>query len=220
MNPSSNPRYVPALAHDWLTPYYDAVVRATTREQTFKRALIHQARIEPGQHVLDLACGTGTLAIMVKQREPLATVIGVDGDRSILAIAGRKAEDAGVAVQFDYGLSDSLPYPDGHFDRALSTLFFHHLTWADKRRAAGELFRVLGPGAELHVADWGRPANAVMRALFVAIQVLDGFENTEDNAAGRLVELFQWAGFSAVAQPETFNTVFGTLALYSARKRA
>lgn len=218
MNPPSKSRYVPALAYNWLTPYYDAVVRATTREQTFKQALIHQARLKPGQQVLDLACGTGTLAVWVKQHEPLATVVGVDGDPSILAIAKQKAADIDVAVQFDHGLSHSLPYPDGQFDRALSSLFFHHLTWADKRRAARELFRVLRPGAELHVADWGRQGNAVMRTLFVAIQLLDGFENTADNASGRLVELFQWAGFSATVQRETFNTVFGTLALYSAYK--
>ena len=76
MRRSPTPKYVPALGFDWLTPYYDAVVRATTRERHFKHALIRHASFEPGQRVLDLACGTGTLAIWIKQYQPQADVTG------------------------------------------------------------------------------------------------------------------------------------------------
>lgn len=218
MEPSTEAKYVPALRFRWLTPAYDAVVGATTRERTFKRALIAQAGVEPGQRVLDLASGTGTLAIWIKTAQPGAEVVGIDGDPAILAIASRKAQGAGASVRFDHGLSHSLPYDAGHFDRVVSSLFFHHLSWADKQRTVGEVFRVLKPGGELHVADWGRAANPLMRGLFSLVQVLDGFENTRDNVAGRLVELFEDGGFLQVAQGQTFATVFGTLALYSAIK--
>lgn len=217
MNPRHD-EYVPALRFQWLTPYYDRIVRLTTREATFKRALIAQARIEPRQRVLDLACGTGTLAIWIKRSEPLAEVVGVDGDRSILVLASRKAQQAGVSVRFDHGMSDKLPYSAGQFDRVVSSLFFHHLSRAAKERTVQELFRVLRPGAELHVADWGRPSSPLMRALFLAIQSLDGFANTQDNVDGRLVELMRSAGFSEVLELETFSTVFGTMALYRALK--
>lgn len=60
-------RYVPALRHDWLTPFYDVIVKFTTRERRFKRALIGQARLEPGLRVLDVATGSGTLALWMKQ---------------------------------------------------------------------------------------------------------------------------------------------------------
>lgn len=210
--------YVPALRFPWLTPYYDRIVRVTTRETTFKRSLIRQARIEPRQRVLDLACGTGTLAIWIKQFEPLADVIGVDGDPSILVLASRKAQQAGLSVRFDHAMSDKLPYPAGQFDRVVSSLFFHHLSTAAKERTAQDLFRVLKPGAELHVADWGRPSSPLMRALFLAVQWLDGFANTQDNVEGRVVEVMQSAGFSEVSERETFSTVFGTLTLYSAVK--
>lgn len=210
--------YVPALSFNWLTPYYDVVVGTTTRERTFKHALIQQADVKAGHEVLDLACGTGTLAIWAKQRQPMATVTGVDGDPAILAIANRKAERAKVPVQFERGLSYDLPYPSARFDRVLSSLFFHHLTWGDKKRTAREVFRVLKPGAELHVADWGYPTNALMRGLFFSIQALDGFSNTQDNVSGKLIELFAQAGFSKVTQRRTFSTIFGTLALYSATK--
>lgn len=216
MPQSSRSEYVPALSFHWLTPYYDAVVGTTTRERAFKHALIQQAGFQAGQQVLDLASGTGTLTIWIKQSQPLATVTGVDGDPAVLSIATRKAQQANVEVQFDHALSYNLPYPAAHFDRVVSSLFFHHLTWENKQRTARELFRVLKPGAELHVADWGYPTSMLMRGLFLSIQLLDGFKNTQDNVSGKLIELFQQAGFSEVAQRQTFGTIYGTMALYSA----
>jgi SAM-dependent methyltransferase len=218
MSGTDESRYVPALGFQWLTPAYDVVVRTTTRERTFKTALIEQADIGPDQEVLDLACGTGTLAIWIKQRHLQANVRGIDGDPNILAIASRKAKEANVPIGFDRGLSFSLPYPDASFDRVLSSLFFHHLCWRDKQRTAQELYRVMRPGGQLHVADWGRASGALMRAAFFAIQLLDGFENTQGNVEGRLVELFREAGFSDVSEQRTFATVFGTLSLYHAVK--
>ncbi|MDP2368867.1 class I SAM-dependent methyltransferase [Rhodoferax sp.] len=213
-------KYVPALGWHWLTPCYDAVVQATTRERRFKQALITQASFEPGQRVLDLASGTGTLAIWIKQHQPHAQVTGVDGDPAILARATRKAQQAEVAVQFDQALSHHLPYPAAHFDRVVSSLFFHHLRWEDKERTARELFQVLKPGAALHVADWGRADNALMRGLFLLVQLLDGFKTTQDNVSGKLVTLFEAAGFVDVQQRQTFHTLLGTMALYSAVKPA
>lgn len=171
----------------------DAVNRP--RERTFKEALIHQAQFAPGQRVLDLATDTGTLAI-----------------------AARKARRAGVVIRFEREPSFVLPYPDAHFHRVVSSLFFHHLSWQDKVATSRELMRVLKPGGELHVADWGRPANGLMRALFLMIRCLDGFESTRDNAAGRLVALFEQAGLREVAERARFSAVFGTLALYSAAR--
>ncbi|TMB47435.1 MAG: methyltransferase domain-containing protein [Deltaproteobacteria bacterium] len=82
--------YVPALGFDWLTRFYDPVLRATVREETFKRRLIEQARIQAAHDVLDLGCGTATLTIMVKQTCPAARVVGLDGDPKVLAIAREK----------------------------------------------------------------------------------------------------------------------------------
>ena len=210
--------YVPALGYHFLTPFYDAVVGATTRERRFKEALIQQARLASGQRVLDLASGTGTLAIWIKRHQPLLDITGVDLDPAVLAIASRKAKAAKLDIRFERAPSYNLPYPASHFDRVVSSLFFHHLPWQDKMRTARELVRVLKPGGELHVADWGRPTNFVMRGLFLVIQCLDGFETTRDNVAGRLVELFEQAGFADVAEQRTFSTIYGTMALYRAVK--
>ena len=213
-------KYVPALGYSWLTPFYDTVVGKTTRERTFKNALIKQANFEPGHQVLDLASGTGTLAIWIKQSHPAITVIGLDGAPDILALAERKAKQAKVDITFEQGFSTILPYPDEHFDRVVSSLFFHHLDWGRKTRTAIEIYRVLKPGGEIPIADWGRAENLLMRCLFFAIQTLDGFSNTQDNVEGKLVGLFEHAGFAEVALRETFSTIFGTMALYSAAKFA
>ncbi|MGH8443186.1 MAG: class I SAM-dependent methyltransferase [Nevskiaceae bacterium] len=209
-------RYVPALGFRFLTPLYDAVLRVTTRERTFKQALLDQAGLVSGQDVLDLACGTGTLTMWAKQRAPGLRLTGLDGDPEMLARARAKSRSAGMEIAFDEGLSTTLPYEDRRFDRVLSSLFFHHLDRDSKQRSLGQAFRVLKPGGELHVADWGRAANPLMRAAFLSIQLLDGFGNTADNVQGLLPEFMRAAGFAEVAEAQRFSTMWGTLSLYRA----
>ena len=72
--------YIPALKFTWLTPLYDFVVATTTREKRFKQRLLQQASLQPGWDVLDLGCGTGTLALWAKQAQPAARIVGLDGD--------------------------------------------------------------------------------------------------------------------------------------------
>ncbi|MCP5090216.1 MAG: class I SAM-dependent methyltransferase [Gammaproteobacteria bacterium] len=218
MTASDHGNCVPALRYRWLTPYYDAVVGISTRERTFKTALIAQAGLESGHQVLDLACGAGTLSIWAKEALPDMIVLGVDGDPDVLSIARRKAVRANSVVEFETAMSYDLPYPNAHFDRVLSSLFFHHLSFDDKVRTAKEVYRVLKPGGQLHVADWGRAENLAMRGLFVFVQILDGFANTQDNVKGKLAGVFDEAGLSSVTEHQTFRTMFGILALYSADK--
>ena len=217
---TSGERYVPALGLHCLTPAYDVVVRATTRERRVKRALIEQARLRPRHRVLDLATGTGTLAIWMKQLEPTLEVAAIDGDADVLAIARKKARRATLAIDWMQALSHDLPFPAGSFDRVVSSLFFHHLSGDAKLRTAREVFRVIKPGGELHVADWGRPTGPAMRGLFFAVQLLDGFGNTRDNVNGQLVPLFQRAGFSDVAATVSIDTALGTMVLYRGTKPA
>jgi SAM-dependent methyltransferase len=218
--PSPPQSFVPALGFALLTPLYDAVVRAGLRERSFRSRLIEQAAIRPGDRVLDLGCGTGTLLQWMDGRQPAARYTGVDADADVLDRARCKLAGAATPIQLDRARADALPYADAGFDRVVSSLFFHHLERDAKQRVAAELLRVLRPGGELHIADFGRPRNGLMRALFVPVQLLDGFGCTRDNVAGRLPGLLAEAGFRAVAERQRIDTAFGTLALYSAVRPA
>jgi ubiquinone/menaquinone biosynthesis C-methylase UbiE len=212
---SQEPGFVPALGRLG-TRFYDPVVRLTTREARFKERLLDVAGLRPGERVLDLGCGTGTLAIGAGQRQPTATIVGLDADPGMLEQARRKSQAAGVELQLDQGSATDLPYPDGSFDVVLSSLLFHHLDRDAKKAAAREIGRVLAPGGRLALADWGAPSDPFMRALFVTIQLVDGFDTTADNVAGRLPDILRCAGLADVRERERLRTVYGSLVLLEA----
>lgn len=214
MNANDEP-YVRALRFRSLTRFYDRVLGATMKEEKFKRLLVEQARILPGQRVLDLGCGTGTLTILMKQAVPEAMAVGLDGDPEALAIAREKVERAG-AIELEHTLAWEAPFEAASFDRVLSSLVFHHLTTENKRQTLGKIREWLRPSGELHVADWGRPQDLLMRLAFLPVQLLDGFETTSDSAQGRLEPLMREAGFAEVAETHRERTLFGTLSLYRA----
>ena len=215
---SSSNSYIPALGFRWLTRFYDPVVRLTTREATFKQELLRQARIESGQRILDLGCGTGTLAAMVKRACPGAEVFGLDADPDALKLARAKLRTNGIEVRLDQGLASALPYSLESFDAVISSLFFHHLSFEAKQKAMLEVFRVLRPGGQFLVADWGKPSNAPMRLAFLSVQILDGFATTADNVRGLLPDLLNGAGFEKLTITNSYSTLLGTLSLYSAVK--
>jgi len=130
-------RYIPALRFHRLTPFYDPVLKWVMQEEVFKRRLIAQAAIRDGHQVLDLGCGTGTLTLLVKRLHPRAEVTGMDGDADVLTIAKAKAQQASLPITWDHGLANQLPYPDGRFDRVLSSLVLHHLTRSAEGVAPG-----------------------------------------------------------------------------------
>lgn len=215
MNPSSEP-YVHALRFRSLTRFYDRVLGATLKEEKFKGLLVGQARVLPGHRVLDLGCGTGTLTILLKTAAPEATVAGLDGDPEALGIAREKAAREGVAIEFHEALAWDAPFETASFDRVVSSLVFHHLTTENKRRTLRRIREWLRPGGELHVADWGRAQDLLMRLAFLPVQILDGFETTSDSVRGLLMPLMREAGFEEVTETRRERTVFGTLSLYRA----
>jgi ubiquinone/menaquinone biosynthesis C-methylase UbiE len=217
-DPIEERKFLPALRWKALTPAFDTVVRITAREHAIKQRLLDQAAVRPGDSVLDLGSGTGTLALWLKQRCPEAGVMGLDADPDVLALARRKAAAARCDIEFVEGFSTELPFPPDSFDTVLSTLFFHHLTGADKRGTLAEVVRVLKPSGQLHVADWGKPSDPAMAALFYSVRLLDGFEVTADNVRGALPALFEESGLEDARERNRLRTALGTLALYSARK--
>ena len=211
----SNDRCVPAAGVRALTPLYDTSVRVAMRENVWRRQMLAHVVETGAATVLDVGCGTGTLAVMLARRMPDARVIGLDGDPEILSRARRRASDTGVNVELVLGLADAIPMEDGSVDCVVSSLVFHHLMPSAKQRALAEMRRVLTPGGRFVVADFGRPHGPVMRLAFAVIQLLDGFENTRQHAAGELPALIEHAGFQ-VDTLSRLRTGFGTLDILAA----
>lgn len=106
--------------------------------------------IEPGSRVLDVACGTGGVALRAARAG--AQVTGIDISADQLAKARSAAEAAGLHVDFDEGDAERLPYGDGEFDVVASA--FGVVFAPDHRRAAGELARVCRSSGRLVLTAW------------------------------------------------------------------
>ena len=212
----SSTTYIPALKYRVLSRYYDPVIRLTCREKTFKSKLLEQ--IPPGGRytILDVGCGTGTLTAWVKERFPNASVIGIDADEAVLAMAREKFGKRGLAIETSVGYAQHLPFEDRRFDVVLSSFLLHHLPTTQKEAALREIARVLKPGGSFYLADWDRPQNVPMRIAFFFVRLFDGFENTRAHARGEMTERIQEAGFGEVSRTHRYMTVFGTLSLWTA----
>lgn len=184
--------FLPAAGRDFLLPLYDPFVRligATAARDT----LIEQAALRAGTRVLDIGCGTGTLAVRIKKLQPEVEVVGLDPDPKALSRAERKARTASAAVRFDRGFADDLPYENASFDRVLSSFMFHHLPTQAKDETLSEVRRVLKPGGSFCLLDFGgngSHGHGLMTHLFHADHRLE--DNSEDEIVGRL----RRAGFS------------------------
>jgi SAM-dependent methyltransferase len=116
--------------------------------------VVESLAIGPGDRVLDVACGTGGVALRAARAG--AEVVGIDISSDQLAKARRAAADGGLEIQFDEGDAQELPYADAEFDAVASA--FGVVFAADHQRAAAELARVCRSGGRLALTAW--PADA------------------------------------------------------------
>lgn len=187
--------FTPALAYSVLTPVYDLASEVLGFGRSFKAVVARLAEVQPGEAVLDLGCGTGTLLQALVARQPGARFTGIDPDRQVLAIARRRLQRSARTVELVEGYAQDLPFPDQAFDLVISTLIFHHLPDPVKVCALGEVRRVLAPHGRFLLVDFGAPATRVARVVLTIGSVFDGRDNMRANLAGELPEVLAAAGF-------------------------
>lgn len=114
------------------------------------RELVEAVELRPGARVLDVACGTGHVALEAARRFGEAT--GIDYVPELVEVARRRADAEGLEVNFQVADAEALPFADDSFDNVLSAIGV--MFTADHDRAAAELVRVCRPGGRIGMANW------------------------------------------------------------------
>ncbi|MDP1813258.1 MAG: class I SAM-dependent methyltransferase [Leadbetterella sp.] len=210
-------KYIPALRFHWLTNIYDWLVSGLMPEKELKNEIIKNANIQDNYTVLDFGIGTATLSIMAYKSNPKAIFKGLDIDDNILKIAKQKIKNSNVKIELIKYNGGTLPFSDNTIDRIITSLVLHHLTTEQKLEAFFEFKRVLNSDGELHIADWGKASNYLMRLMFNVVQLLDGYKTTNDNVKGKLPSIIKQAGFKQVNISQKINTVLGTVEIFQVK---
>ena len=211
--------FTPAAGHSALTPVYDLALRVLTRERRWRNALLEQIGPTDGDSILDVGCGTGTLAIMLKRRAPGARVVGVDPDPTVLAIAAAKARRAGVQIEWRRGFAEDAAAL-GQFDHVVSALVFHQVPPGGKSAGLRAMFDAVLPRGAVHVADYCLQPDWLMRQLFRFIQAIDGRTNTQANAQGAVERILHGLAGEPVRAETVVRTPTGAISLFRLWKGA
>ncbi len=188
-------------------PWYDTVTWVLTlgREPAIRKMTLKLAKIRPGESVLDVGCGTGTLTIAAKAKAgPGGRVAGIDAAPEMIGVARRKAAKKGAGVDFQAALIEDIPFAEGTFDAVLSSLMLHHLPEDVKRSGFAEVRRVLRPGGRFLAIDLGLTGGGFVGHVIGAIT---GHSHGRGDLR-KLTAMLEDAGFTDV---ESGRTKFGPL---------
>ena len=158
-----------------------------------RKRIVALAQPAAGEKVLDVGCGTGTLAIALRAKVgPGGEVVGIDAAPEMIAVARDKAAKRGADVDFRVGLIEEIPFPDDSFDLVLSSFMFHHLPGDVRQEGLTEIRRVLKPGGRFLLVDL-----TVHGDSFVG-HVMTLFGHAEQSNASELRAIMGDAGFGEV----------------------
>jgi ubiquinone/menaquinone biosynthesis C-methylase UbiE len=178
--------------------------------------LVAQAELDDGLRVLEIGCGTGNVTVRAKRAAPGADVIGTDPDPLALARAQRKARGL-PGIRFERAYAQQLPFADGEFDRALSSMMLHHLDEDVKAGALAELYRVLRPGGRLHIVDIG--GHTTVHHGLAARWMKDN-PHAAGNLGDAIPRLLRSVGFECAEVGTRRHRLIGQLTFYRATRPA
>lgn len=198
----------------WL---YDPLVEKMSfgRERRFREKTIRYMDIQPGQQILDIGCGTGSLTLMIAAELEDLEVIGIDAAPKMIAIAQKKAKRQKSAARFEVQIAEDITFDNKKFDIVVNSMFCHHIDHELKKKAFAEMFRVLKPGGLLVTADIDKPTTLIAKAIGWLSRYLLLQPELEDNLRGLLPELIRNAGFAKVCRHEH---IYGLVSFFTAHK--
>lgn len=184
--------------------FYDAGLKFLFRliggEAAFRRAIVAAADIREGDAVLDVNCGTGTLALcLAAAAGPGGRVAGIDLAERMLAVA--RSKDPEGRVQFIHANAEEMPFEDSSFDRSTSSLAIHEMNRQGRKNALSEIRRVLRANGLLVVADL-RPPDTLLTRLGMGVLRLWETETLTDMWSRDLAREIESAGFHVTSRGE------------------
>lgn len=157
--------------------FYDVTVNIMTLGHADRLRLLtlDQALLKPGESILDVGCGTGGVTIPAKIRVgENGSAAGIDPAPEMITVARRKAQRAGMEIDFRVGVIESLPFPDETFDVVTSSLMMHHLPQPLQVKGLAEIRRVLKPAGRILIADMMRPSGSSFKRFFTSVVLHHG----------------------------------------------
>jgi ubiquinone/menaquinone biosynthesis C-methylase UbiE len=145
---------------------YDNVVKLSFipfgGEGRFRRNVVRFGEVKEGERILDLCCGTGSLTAVIASRVgKIGSVTAVDLSADMINKARLKTR--GLPVTFRQASADALPFKEDTFGKAFISYGMHEMPEDVRRKAIGELFRVVKAGSNLYVVDYNLPSNPITR---------------------------------------------------------
>ena len=163
------------------------------RDKAIREKLIKLAAPADGEKVLDVGCGTGTLAIAIRPQVGAGEVHGIDASPEMVQVAKGKSARGGSDIDFRVALIEAIPFQDASFDLVTSSLMLHHLPDDLKAKGLLEIRRVLKPGGRFMAVDFAAHSHSPLGHLLSIFGHSRG-----ESMVDKLTPMLKDAGFSDV----------------------
>jgi len=179
-----------------MVPSYDSYMRKITfgRERILRETTVNLAQVKPGDCILEVGCGTGTLTLEAKrQTGPSGKAFGIDVIPGMIELSKQKAAQANENITFQLGSIDDIPFSENQFDVVMCSFMIFHMAENTRRKGIAEIQRVLKPQGRLLVLDLALPDQPVQRAIAKTL-----FGGMLQHELKELIPLMETSGFSNV----------------------